>query len=128
MYLPDCSGAEGGGGAGGDVGVVLGVQLIINSVLQGGREDKSRSLSALTHTQTQTHFNRGFTVASCLLATNAWLQHGGPLENWLCTNKGLNIVANNQAVKNRCGSWVYVRCKVNNSAKFVEFNPKFRFA
>ena len=51
LYLPDCSGAEGGRGAGGDVGVVLGVQLIINSVLQAGRKDKNRSLSALnTHT------------------------------------------------------------------------------
>lgn len=31
---PDGSGAEGGGGAGGDVRVVLGVQLVIDGVLQ----------------------------------------------------------------------------------------------
>lgn len=31
---PDGSGAEGGGGAGGDVRVVLGVQLVIDGVLR----------------------------------------------------------------------------------------------
>lgn len=34
---PDGSGAEGGGGAGGDVRVVLGVQLVIDGVLRAER-------------------------------------------------------------------------------------------
>ncbi len=71
VCVPDCSGAEGGRGAGGDVGVVLGVQLIVNSILQGHKKNKTdccqRYRPPLTHTQT--HFNRGFTVASRLLAT-----------------------------------------------------------
>lgn len=41
MCIPDCSGAEGGRGTGGNVGVVLGVQLIINSILQGDKKDKT---------------------------------------------------------------------------------------
>lgn len=44
--LPDCSGAEGGGGAGGDVGVVLGVQLIIDSILQRDKKTYLRHFRA----------------------------------------------------------------------------------
>lgn len=33
MRLPHCSGAEGGRGAGGDVGVVLGIQFVFNGIL-----------------------------------------------------------------------------------------------
>lgn len=48
-YPPDGSGAEGGGGAGGDVRVVLGVQLVVDGVLRaespevGGGSARSRA-------------------------------------------------------------------------------------
>lgn len=57
VCVPDCSGAEGGRGAGGDVGVVLGVQLIINSILQGDKNTEqifvsNNALYTYTHKST----------------------------------------------------------------------------
>lgn len=49
VAVPDRCGAEGGGGAGGDVGVVLGVQLVVDSVLHRSRA----ALITHTHTHTQ---------------------------------------------------------------------------
>lgn len=63
MCVPDCSGAEGGRGAGGDVGVVLGVQLIINRILQENK-NRNSSLSAIL-----SDLNAGFTLVSHLLTT-----------------------------------------------------------
>lgn len=48
VAVPDRCGAEGGGGAGGDVGVVLGVQLVVNSILHRSK----RGLITHAHTHT----------------------------------------------------------------------------
>lgn len=56
VAVPDRCGAEGGRGAGGDVGVVLGVQLVVNSILH-------RSKAALI-ANTHTHSSIGATLLS----------------------------------------------------------------
>lgn len=40
VYVPDCSGAEGRRGAGRDVRIVLGVQFIVNSILQENKKEQ----------------------------------------------------------------------------------------
>ena len=70
VYVPDCCSAEGGRGAGGNVGVVLGVELIIDSILQGDKRQNSINLSLKhTHTHTHTHLRYSFSIALSLLAT-----------------------------------------------------------
>lgn len=75
VCVPDCSGAERRRGAGGDVRVVLGVKLIINSILHENKEN--------TTDLCQQHVlsSRVLTLCVTSLSNHGCLHQGGPLEN-----------------------------------------------
>ena len=111
VCIPDCSGAEGGRGSGGNVGVVLGVQLIINSILQGDKKTKQIFVSNTVCRIVYTHTS---------LSNHVCFHHEDPLKNWLCTNTVLNIVDNNQARKKNMLTKVVVdvcQVKIHKSAQ-----------